>query len=92
MLDNPHRSHRFTHKAKGRIRGASGDNVMILEQRIEEWVARLGVELIVIDEVQLLATKDERSMTDPDYGQTVLTADAFEVTKKLQSFIDVSGV
>lgn len=79
---------KITQKDAGRIRGRSADNVMILEQRIEEWVQRLGVELIVIDEVQLLATRDERSMTDPDYGRTVLTADAFEVTKKLQSFID----
>ncbi|WCP14041.1 hypothetical protein sphantq_02483 [Sphingobium sp. AntQ-1] len=82
------RGHKDTEKEENQIRGKSGDNVMILEQRIEEWVARLGVELIVIDEVQLLATKNERSVTDPDYGSTVLTADAFEVTKKLQSFID----
>lgn len=79
---------KVTQKEAGRIRGRSADNVMVLEQRIEEWVQRLGVELIVIDEVQLLATRDERSMSDPDFGRTVLTADAFEVTKKLQSFID----
>lgn len=79
---------KITEKEADRIRGKSADNVMILEQRIEEWVARLGVELIVIDEVQLLATRDERNVADPNYGRTVLTADAFEVTKKLQSFID----
>ena len=71
-----------------KIRGKSADNVMVLEQRIEEWVARLGVELIIIDEVQLLATKHERSTTDLNYGSSFLTADALDVTKKLQSFID----
>lgn len=71
-----------------RIRGKSADNVVVLEQRIEEWVVRLGVELIVIDEVQLLASRGERSASDPDSGSTVLTEDAFAVTKKLQSFID----
>lgn len=68
------------------IRGKPRDNVMVLEQRIQEWVAKLGVELIVIDEVQLLATKPERN--DDPFKQSHLTADAFEVTKKFQSFID----
>ncbi len=40
---------------------------------VEEWVERLGVELIVVDEVQRL------------YGAS---ADANDVTKKLQAFLD----
>ena len=69
-------------------RGKSSDNVMVLEQRIEEWVVRLGVELIVIDEVQWLVTKHERNVADLHYGRSFLTADALDVTKKLQAFID----
>lgn len=88
FLDENTKALNITRKEAEKIRGKSADNVTILEQRIEEWVARLGVELIVIDEVQLLATKDERNVLDPNYGSTVLTADAFDVTKKLQSFID----
>ena len=56
-----------------RPRSTSRDNVTILEQRIADWVVRLGVELIIVDEVQRLAR---------------VTDDANEVTQRLQSFLD----
>lgn len=49
------------------------DSVTTLEQRIAEWVVKLGVELIVVDEVQRL-----RRAAD----------DASEVTQRLQDFLD----
>lgn len=55
------------------VKGKPSDNIKILEQRVEEWVDRLGVELVVVDEVQRLATG---------------TADAMDVTKKFQAFLD----
>ncbi|BCA58123.1 AAA family ATPase [Sphingomonas sp. HMP6] len=89
FLDEPgSRALAIGKKGADDIRGKSNDNVMVLEQRIEEWVRRLGVELIVIDEVQILVTKRDRNLADLDYGRAYLTEDAFEVTKKLQSFID----
>lgn len=51
----------------------SRDNIKVLEQRVEEWVVRLGVELIVVDEVQRLEGSSK---------------DAEELTKKLMSFLD----
>lgn len=89
FLDEPgNRALAVGPKDAGNIRGKSSDNIMVLEQRIEEWVCRLGVELIVIDEVQLLVTKRENNVADLHYGRSFLTADAFDVTKKFQSFID----
>lgn len=89
FLDEPgNRALAIGRKSAEDIRGKSTDNVMVLEQRIEEWVRRLGVELIVIDEVQLLVTKHTSNVADVRYGRAYLTADAFDVTKKFQSFID----
>lgn len=89
FLDEPStRALAIGNKGAEGIRGKSADNVMVLEQRIEEWVRRLGVELIVIDEVQLLVTKRDTNVADIRFGSAYLTADAFDVTKKFQSFID----
>ncbi|MEG5097555.1 TniB family NTP-binding protein [Microcoleus sp. AT9b-C5] len=55
------------------IKGKFHDNIKVLEQRIAEWVPRLGVEAIVVDEVQHLHRSSD---------------DASEVTKKLQAFLD----
>jgi hypothetical protein len=55
------------------IRGKFHDNIKVLEQRIGEWVPKLGVEAIVVDEVQHLHRSSD---------------DASEVTKKLQAFLD----
>ena len=63
---------RVPHTAKA-LAAASRDNIKVLEQRVEEWVDKLGVQLIVVDEVQRL------------YGAS---ADAKDVTKKLQAFLD----
>ena len=55
------------------IKGRANDNIKVLEQRIAEWVPKLGVEVIVVDEVQHLHRSSD---------------DACEVTKKLQAFLD----
>jgi len=59
-----------------RARWSRNDNIKMLEQRIAEWVPKLGVECIAVDEVQHLDRP---------------TDDACEVTKKLQAFLD-SGI
>ena len=70
-----------------RIKGGSTDTMKVLEQRIETWVRRLGVELIVVDEIQRLVTRPDAEI-DPDDPASFLTADATDVTKKLQAFLD----
>lgn len=62
---------------RGGEKRARKDNIMELEHRIGRWVKLLGVECIVIDEVQHLHRGG---------------ADASEVTKKLQAFLDRSVV
>lgn len=70
------------------IRGTSRDTMKTLEQRIEEWVIRLGVELVIVDEIQRLVTRPESDDFDPENPGSYLTADAMDVTKKLQAFLD----
>ena len=80
---------RVTAEMAEKIKGKSTDNVKIVEQRVEEWTAKLGVELVVVDEVQRLVTKPERVLADGDLDDgTFFTADATDVTKKLQGFLD----
>lgn len=55
------------------VRSISRDNATMLEERIGQWVRRLGVEVIVVDEVQRLKRVSE---------------DAHDVTEKLQAFVD----
>lgn len=75
-------------KRAAEIKGNRGDNVKILEQRVEEWVVKLGVELIVVDEIQRLVTNaNVRNQSGNDI-RTFLSADALDVTKKLQAFLD----
>lgn len=68
-------------------RPKTSDTMKVLEQRIETWVRKLGVELIIVDEIQRLVTKPETDV-DPDDPGSFLTADATDVTKKLQAFLD----
>lgn len=70
------------------IRGVTSKNIKILEQRVEEWVRKLGVELIIVDEVQRLVTKGKNGVIDRDDIEGTLTADAMSVTLKLQAFLD----
>lgn len=71
-----------------KIRGSSRNNIKIFEQRVEEWVYKLNVELIIVDEIQRLATKANSGSINrlDDFG--TLTADAMAVTEKLQAFLD----
>ena len=39
---------------QAKIKGKPTDTIKVLEQRLEEWVHRLGVELVIVDEVQRL--------------------------------------
>lgn len=90
FVDEPDaRGLRVTAKMSAEIRGKKSDNIKILEQRVEEWTTRLGVELVVVDEVQRLVTKPERVLTQEalDDG-SFFTADALDVTRKLQGFLD----
>jgi|GEM_PF-2161183 len=80
---------RITADLAAKIKGKPSDNVKIVEQRVEEWTAKLGVELVVVDEVQRLVTKPERVLEHGDLDDgTFFTADATDVTKKLQGFLD----
>ena len=89
FVDEPdNKGLRVTREQAEKIRGKSGDNIKILEQRVEEWVRKLGVELIVVDEVQRLVTKADRTGVEDPTPQGTLTADAEQVSKKLQGFLD----
>lgn len=79
---------RVSRKQALEIKGRGSDNIKILEQRVEEWVDRLGVELIVVDEIQRLVTNPEGAIKNGKDAGTFLTADALDVTKKLQAFLD----
>lgn len=80
---------RVTAELADKIKGKKSDNIKIVEQRVEEWTAKLGVELVVVDEVQRLVTKPERMLADGDMDDgTFFTADAMDVTRKLQGFLD----
>lgn len=79
---------RVSRKQALEIQGRASDNIKILEQRVEEWVDRLGVELIVVDEIQRLVTNPEGVIKNRKNIGTFLTADALDVTKKLQAFLD----
>ncbi len=70
------------------LKGSSKDNIKIFEQRVEEWVDRLGVELIIVDEVQRLISNTGNLSANKARIDTFLTADALDVTKKLQAFLD----
>lgn len=80
---------RVTAKFAEKIKGKPSDNIKIVEQRVEEWTAKLGVDLVVVDEIQRLVTKPERVLANDDQDDgTFFTADATDVTKKLQGFLD----
>lgn len=69
------------------IRGSSRDNIKVFEQRVEEWVYKLNVELIVVDEIQRLATRANIGSSNR-LNDCTLTTDAMAVTEKLQAFLD----
>ena len=89
FVDVPgHIAIRYAGTSSRQIRGSSRDNIKVFEQRVEEWVYKLNVELIVVDEIQRLVTKANSGSSNRlnDYGS--LTADAMAVTEKLQAFLD----
>jgi hypothetical protein len=89
FVDEPHGDGiRSASKRAAEIKGNRGDNIKILEQRVEEWVEKLGVELIVVDEIQRLVTNAGIVHRNSNDIRTFLTADAMDVTKKLQAFLD----
>ena len=71
-----------------KIRGNGRDNVKVLEQRVEEWVVRLGVELIIVDEIQRLVARPEAVSSGSLDPRDLFTDDAMAVTRKLQAFLD----
>ena len=81
------RSLRVTPEQAKEIRGRPTDTIKVLEQRIEKWVVKLNVELIIVDEIQRLVTRPEEEI-DPKDPANHLTTDAMDVTKKLQAFLD----
>lgn len=89
FVDEPsNRGLRITPKQAAEIKGKPADTIKVLEQRVEEWVVKLGVELVVVDEIQRLVTDPNREIVDRDDAVGHLTADAMEVTKKFQTFLD----
>lgn len=82
---------RVTSDQAAKIKGKGRDTLKTLEQRVEEWVGKLGVELIIVDEIQRLVTKPEQEI-DPRNPASFLTNDAMDVTEKLQAFLDRSVV
>ena len=82
------RAIRPTAEQAKRIRGRGADNIKVLEQRVEEWVARLGVELIVVDEIQRLVARPEAAIAGSTDPRDLFTDDAMAVTRKLQAFLD----
>jgi hypothetical protein len=89
FVDEPHGDGiRNASKQAAEIKGNRGDNIKILEQRVEEWVGKLGVELIVVDEIQRLVTNAGIIHRNSNDIRTFLTPDAMDVTKKLQAFLD----
>lgn len=64
---------RLSKDDRKKLNSMDRDSVTTLEQRIAEWVVKLGVDLVVVDEVQRL-----RRAAD----------DASEVTQRLQAFLD----
>jgi hypothetical protein len=89
FIDEPSgRGLRITPRPRDGIKGKATDTIKTLEQRVEEWVVKLGVELIVVDEVQRLVTDPNRGTIDRDDPSSYFTADAMDVTKKLQAFLD----
>jgi hypothetical protein len=79
---------RLTPEQKKKIKGNANDNIAIKEQRIEEWAWKLGVELIVVDEIQRLVTKSKVERLHATDSASFLTADAEEVSTKLQTLLD----
>jgi len=79
---------RPTSEEAKQIRGRGTDNVKVLEQRVEEWVVRLGVELIVVDEIQRLVARPEAVASGSLDPRDLFTDDAMAVTRKLQAFLD----
>lgn len=89
FVDEPaSRGLRLTPKEAAELKGKPSDTIKILEQRVEKWVGKLGVELVVVDEIQRLVTDPNREVIDLDDPAAFLTADAMDVTKKLQAFLD----
>jgi len=79
---------RLTPEQRKKITGSSYDNITVKEQRIAEWCRKLGVELLVVDEIQRLVTKTKIQRIDDDDPTGFLTADAEDVTFRLQTFLD----
>lgn len=67
---------------------SSANNIKVFEQRVAYWVQKLGVELIIVDEIQRLVTKAKNGSIDRGNVEGTLTADAMAVTMKLQAFLD----
>ncbi|WP_454279004.1 TniB family NTP-binding protein [Sphingomonas sp. Marseille-Q8236] len=79
---------RLTPEQKKTIKGNSSENIVVKQQRIAEWVRKLGVELIVVDEIQRLVTKAKTERIDDVDPAVFLTPDAEEVSSRLQTFLD----